>query len=158
MLFQYPSAYRHLLQSYSSSIKMAFTSEENKSQYLYIAHRAARKIKELSLREPTHALNILVQVGGCHGFQYHFSWELVPSFSNLDFTNPSLIKPDLLYYILPKEYHPGRIMIDQATLKLIDGSTLDYSQEIIGAKFVMIDNPNADAGCGCGISFGPKEI
>lgn len=138
---------------------MSFTpSGEDKPQHLYIADRAARKIQELTFKEPTHSLNILVQVGGCHGFQYHFSWELVPSFSKLCSINPSLIKPDLLYYTLPKEYHPGHIIIDQATLKLIDGSTLDYSEEMIGAKFVIIDNPNADAGCGCGISFGPKEI
>ena len=33
-----------------------------------------------------------------------------------------------------------------------DTAIIDYSDELIGARFV-IDNPNATSSCGCGTSF-----
>jgi Fe-S cluster assembly iron-binding protein IscA len=139
---------------------MVASTSENRDimQRLYISNRAYEKIGKLSKTEPTHALSILVQIGGCHGFQYHFSWENIPKSSTTGLKNtenPYLVKPDTLCYNLDTK-DGGSIIIDTTTLELLDGATLDYSNEMIGAKFVIIDNPNADNGCGCGVSFGLK--
>jgi len=43
-------------------------------------------------------------------------------------------------------------VIDNDSLKLINGSIVDYKDELIGSSFV-IKNPKATASCGCGLSF-----
>ena len=43
-------------------------------------------------------------------------------------------------------------VIDNDSLKLINGSIVDYKDELIGSSFV-IKNPIATASCGCGLSF-----
>lgn len=35
----------------------------------------------------------------------------------------------------------------------LNGATIDYVIELIGSAFKIIDNPNAQSGCGCGVSF-----
>lgn len=36
-------------------------------------------------------------------------------------------------------------------------ATVDYTMELIKRAFVITANPNVEDGCGCGISFSPKE-
>ena len=43
-------------------------------------------------------------------------------------------------------------MIDPVSLPFLEGATIDFTEELIGARFT-IDNPNATASCGCGTSF-----
>jgi iron-sulfur cluster assembly protein len=44
------------------------------------------------------------------------------------------------------------VLIDSASLDFLNGSEIDFSDEMIGAAF-KINNPNATASCGCGTSF-----
>ena len=46
----------------------------------------------------------------------------------------------------------AKVVIDEASLPFLEGSALDYVDELIGASF-KIHNPNATAACGCGTSF-----
>lgn len=39
---------------------------------------------------------------------------------------------------------------------MMKDSKLDYSSELIGSAFKIIDNPKVESGCGCGVSFGLK--
>jgi Fe-S cluster assembly iron-binding protein IscA len=41
-------------------------------------------------------------------------------------------------------------------LQMINGSKLDYVEELIGAKFFIRDNPQVDSRCSCGTSFSIK--
>ena len=45
-----------------------------------------------------------------------------------------------------------KVVIDSVSLPYLKDSTIDFSDEIIGAKFT-IENPNAKSSCGCGTSF-----
>ena len=45
-----------------------------------------------------------------------------------------------------------RAIIDNNSLKIIDGSVVDFKKELIGNSFV-INNPQASSSCGCGLSF-----
>ena len=45
-----------------------------------------------------------------------------------------------------------RVLIDKVSLPFLENAVIDYTQELIGARFV-IENPNATSSCGCGISF-----
>ena len=87
--------------------------------------------------------------GGCNGFQYKL--ELTKS-----------IEPEDMYL-----YHyfdsfsvfvndGTKVVVDPSSLDLIKGSTLDYTQELIGSSFQVINNPLADSACGCKASFNIK--
>ena len=44
------------------------------------------------------------------------------------------------------------IVIDKASIEMLKGSVVDFSQELIGSSF-KISNPKTKSSCGCGISF-----
>ena len=48
---------------------------------------------------------------------------------------------------------PSNVLIDPISLALLNGATLDFATELIGSSFRVIDNPQADSGCGCGVSW-----
>ena len=74
---------------------------------------------------------ITVQGGGCSGFKYNFSFD------------EKITQDDVVV---------RNTVIDNDSLKLINGSIVDYKDELIGSSFV-IKNPKATASCGCGLSF-----
>jgi iron-sulfur cluster assembly accessory protein len=47
-------------------------------------------------------------------------------------------------------------VIDEISLDLVKGSTVEFTEELIGSKFALVGNPNAESGCGCGTSFNLK--
>lgn len=50
---------------------------------------------------------------------------------------------------------PGeaKVVMDQPSLELLSGSTVDFTTELIGSQFTISDNPRATSNCGCGTSF-----
>ncbi|ORY68412.1 uncharacterized protein BCR38DRAFT_455402 [Pseudomassariella vexata] len=49
-----------------------------------------------------------------------------------------------------------KIILDGPSLELLNGSKVDYTMELIGSQFKIIDNPLATSSCGCGTSFDIK--
>ena len=47
----------------------------------------------------------------------------------------------------------ARVVVDQSSLQLLAGSTVDYEDEMMKSAFVVTDNPQSAQGCGCGTSF-----
>jgi Fe-S cluster assembly iron-binding protein IscA len=46
------------------------------------------------------------------------------------------------------------VVIDEGSLGLMDGSTIEFATELIGSSFRILDNPHsAGKGCGCGVSW-----
>ena len=45
-----------------------------------------------------------------------------------------------------------KVVVDAVSLPFLSGATIDFSEELIGARFT-IENPNASSSCGCGTSF-----
>lgn len=101
-----------------------------------ISERAATRIKEILDAESTPMmLRISVSGGGCSGFQYGF---------NLDDTRA---EDDLVI-----ERGGATVLIDSISLPYLEGSEVDFVDDLIGAAF-KINNPNAQSECGCGTSF-----
>ena len=50
----------------------------------------------------------------------------------------------------------AKIVMDEPSLELLKGSKVDYTMELIGSQFKIVDNPLATSSCGCGTSFDIK--
>jgi iron-sulfur cluster insertion protein len=96
-----------------------------------------RRIKSLQTQQndPALKLRIMVDSGGCQGFEYKFSLE----------TN--VTADDEVF-----EKDGVSVIIDDISLPYMRGATIDFTDELIGAHF-KISNPNATSSCGCGTSF-----
>jgi iron-sulfur cluster assembly accessory protein len=99
-----------------------------------VTERAFARLAEIGAANQGKALRIAVEGGGCSGFQYDIS---------LDDAKPE----DL---ILSGEGE--NVIIDEVSLPFLTNATIDFTQELIGARFV-VNNPNATSSCGCGTSF-----
>ncbi|KAF8250848.1 hypothetical protein K440DRAFT_501732, partial [Wilcoxina mikolae CBS 423.85] len=90
---------------------------------------------------PSLALRLAVESGGCHGFQYTIGLS-----SSVD------PEEDVLF---TDEDTGAKVVMDEPSLELLKGSTVDYTQELIGSQFKVM-NPMASSSCGCGTSFDIK--
>ena len=100
-----------------------------------ITDRAFSRLNEIGAGKQSKALRIAVEGGGCSGFQYEIKLENTPD------------KDDLIL-----EKNGQVVLIDKISLPFLENAVIDYTQELIGARFV-IENPNATSSCGCGVSF-----
>ena len=100
-----------------------------------VTHRAAARIAEIAAAEGKAALRVAVLAGGCSGFQYRFELDEAPQ------------DDDLII-----QQGAARVLVDPASLDLLAGSELDYTEALMGSHFA-VRNPNAKSACGCGTSF-----
>ncbi|MFK5998336.1 MAG: iron-sulfur cluster assembly accessory protein [Rhodobacterales bacterium] len=100
-----------------------------------VTDRAFARLAEINADGAGKALRIAVEGGGCSGFQYDIKLEEAASGDDL---------------VLEKDGQ--RVLIDSVSLPFLSNAVIDFSQELIGARFV-IENPNATSSCGCGTSF-----
>ena len=99
-----------------------------------VSPRAAERIAEITGANG-QALRVAVLAGGCSGFQYRFELD------------GARAEDDLVV-----ERDGAVVLVDPASLDLLAGAELDYSDALMGAHFT-VRNPNAASACGCGTSF-----
>ena len=101
-----------------------------------LTSRAATRIAEIAEGEgPDMALRVAVLAGGCSGFQYKFELDRRLATDDVVITEGR-----------------ARVFIDPASLDLLAGAELDYTDALMGSHFA-VKNPNASSACGCGTSF-----
>ena len=101
---------------------------------------AADKVKVLAQSDAeAQVLRLAVEGGGCSGFQYAIGFD-------------TGAEPDDLVV----ECDGVKVVIDPVSFPYLRGSTLDYTDGLIGAGFTF-DNPNVASTCGCNASFQAKE-
>jgi len=120
---------------------------------------------------PSLALRISVESGGCHGFQYLMSLTDMSKVSSEDDTVFTLDPGDSAGAVVMKGGREGgggtemeaeaeeivpKVVMDEPSLELLKGSKVDYTMELIGSQFKIVDNPLATSSCGCGTSFDIK--
>lgn len=103
-------------------------------------------------QNPNLALRISVESGGCHGFQYLMKLITIPA----DETRTSELAEDDTVFQFSGEDGDARVVLDEPSLDLLKGSKVDFTQELIGSQFKIVDNPYATSSCGCGTSFDIK--
>ncbi|KAK2590434.1 [4Fe-4S] proteins maturation [Conoideocrella luteorostrata] len=140
------------------------TDEDGKEMMLEITPRAAKRLSEIMKKDdnPNLALRIQVESGGCHGFQYLMSLVTIPA---KDATEWSTVvsEDDAIFQFSPEDGEsnsPGvegaKVILDEPSLDLLKGSKVDFTMELIGSQFKIVDNPYATSSCGCGTSFDIK--
>ncbi len=100
-----------------------------------VTDRAFARLAEIADNAgEARALRVAVEGGGCSGFQYEIKLD--------DPTEDDLVL----------EKDGQRVLVDSVSLPFLANAVIDFSEELIGARFV-IENPNATSSCGCGTSF-----
>jgi iron-sulfur cluster assembly accessory protein len=102
---------------------------------LTLTPSAAKRVAFIAEKQGRPAvLRLAVDGGGCAGFSYRFA---LGDVEEGDATT---------------ETDGVTLVVDAVSLDLIDGSQVDYVEDLGGASF-KVTNPNAASGCGCGSSF-----
>jgi iron-sulfur cluster assembly accessory protein len=99
-----------------------------------IAAEKVRDFMQAQEAEGDVGLRVGVRGGGCSGFQYALALDERRDDDQV-FDNDGI-----------------RILVDPASLRYVEGSTVDYTESFMGAGF-QVSNPNVVASCGCGSSF-----
>lgn len=96
---------------------------------------AAKRVAFIADKQDKPAvLRLSVDGGGCAGFSYRFALGEAEEGDAIASTDGVCL------------------VVDPVSLELLDGSEVDYVEELGGASF-KVTNPNAASGCGCGSSF-----
>lgn len=97
---------------------------------------AAARVATIAAKQGKPAiLRLSVEGGGCSGFQYRFGFADAPDGGD------TIAETDGV-----------RLVVDDVSLDLVRGCSVDYVESLGGAAF-RVENPNAASGCGCGTSF-----
>ncbi|KAF2107899.1 hypothetical protein BDV96DRAFT_616654 [Lophiotrema nucula] len=126
-------------------------SEDGTPYTISLSPRAAHRLSKIASADqnPNSALRITIESGGCHGFQYLMNL--------VDLNKMPAAEDDTVF-----EGPPGvdgmapKVVIDESSLELLSGSTVDYTMELIGSQFKVTGIPGATSSCGCGTSFDIK--
>ncbi|XMA12231.1 hypothetical protein WAI453_005022 [Rhynchosporium graminicola] len=155
--------------------------DDGNPMHIEITPRASNRLKEIMSKDsnPNLALRISVESGGCHGFQYLMSLTTLPPLVFKSATmqeefspamNTSSADPNVMSS--PAEVEAtlneddtvfgaddgsgAKVVMDGPSLEVLKGSKVDYTMELIGSQFKIVDNPLATSSCGCGTSFDIK--
>ncbi len=87
-------------------------------------------------------LRVVVEGGGCQGFQYRLA---------LEHGDPA---PEDVAVPAGEATH---VVVDGALFANVAGCTIDFVEAMERVGFAVINNPNAGSSCSCGASFAPKD-
>lgn len=127
------SSFRHQRRFYVSKTLVNFTTNKPK---LELTDKCVKRLNEIC-NDGTF-LRIIIEGGGCSGFQYKFEVDNKLNADDLQFGSDV-----------------GKVVIDETSIEYIDGSTIDFHEELIRAGFRIL-NPKAEGTCSCGSSFNLK--
>lgn len=101
-----------------------------------LTNSAAKRVAAIAQRQgKSPMLRLSVDGGGCAGFTYKFA--LAEGIDGDD----TIAETDGV-----------KLVVDPMSLELVQGSAVDFVEDLGGAAF-KVQNPNAASGCGCGSSF-----
>mmetsp|Transcript_30380 Transcript_30380/g.35848 ORF Transcript_30380/g.35848 Transcript_30380/m.35848 type:complete len:141 (+) Transcript_30380:110-532(+) len=132
--------FRRAFQRNFNSVRQFSTNE---LPDIVVTKECAKKILSLNKGSSNVVLRLAVDGGGCSGFQYTF--ELQDSYT-----------PQPEDHIFERDN--AMVVVDEDSLELVKGSTVDYVQEMIKSSFVVANNPLSESACGCGSSFALKNF
>ncbi|KAJ3199158.1 hypothetical protein HK099_003283, partial [Clydaea vesicula] len=102
----------------TSSLSLSEAEIPNIQKKIFISDNAAFQLKKINSNSPqkNNFLRITVDSGGCHGYQYLIKLDQNKFDDDIEF-----------------EKEGAKVLVDNISLDLIDGGTLDYVDELIGS-------------------------
>ena len=102
-----------------------------------VTEQAVSQVTSIMKGEDKEGLSLRLGVngGGCSGLEYYMGFD------------DKILETDETF-----ESFGLKIVIDKQSLPHLDGTTLDFSNDMMNSGFVF-NNPNAARTCGCGKSF-----
>jgi len=85
-------------------------------------------------------LRVMVDMGGCSGYQYIIK------------IDEKFQEDDILF-----TKNKANVIIDKMSLEMMEGSVIDYETDLMRSSFCVASNPNTIKSCGCKISFDLKK-
>jgi iron-sulfur cluster insertion protein len=105
------------------------------TDHIQLTEAAAKRVAAIATRQhKAPILRLSVDGGGCAGFTYKFELGEVEE-------GDAVAETDGV-----------RLIVDPTSLDLVQGSAVDFVEDLGGSAF-KVTNPNAASGCGCGSSF-----
>jgi len=105
------------------------------TDHIQLTEAAAKRVAAIANRQhKAPILRLSVDGGGCAGFTYRFELGEVED-------GDAVAETDGV-----------RLIVDPTSLDLVQGSAVDFVEDLGGSAF-KVTNPNAASGCGCGSSF-----
>ena len=119
---------------------------------LKITSDCLKRISEFQSANPEKLIRIVIEGGGCQGFQYKFQEDFISEIGQkgsrdivlCKSNNDCLISPILVFDLFSEFY--------------IKDSTLDYENTLLFKGFSIKNNPKVKASCGCKKSFSSDEF
>jgi iron-sulfur cluster assembly 2 len=130
------------------------SDDTNKNgQRLFVTDSCWRRIQQLVEQKKAgltndssvknYYLRVFVDAGGCSGFSYKF-----------EIGSDDDLGPDDVVF----RSEGARVIVDEGSLELLEGSKVDYVEEMIKSGFEVRENPKSESACGCGSSFAIKNF
>jgi len=129
---------------FAAAATKRYLSSMDLGESVTVTKSCAKRIKSLqkSSQNDGLVLRVMVESGGCSGFQYVFKME-----------QPQLEEDDKVF-----ERDGAKVVVDASSFELIKGATIDFEQELIRSAFAVVNNPQSETACGCGSSFAVKNF
>ncbi|CAG2119933.1 unnamed protein product [Medioppia subpectinata] len=103
-----------------------------------ISDNCVKRLKKV-LDKKEEMLRVEVLSGGCSGLEYRFH------------VTDKTTAEDVVF-----EKNGVKVVVDNESMQYLNGSTIDYSEELIKSSFRVLNNPQSQQGCSCGQSFALK--
>ncbi len=106
------------------------------------------KIMDLKKGDENYILRIIINGGGCQGFQYEFTSDKI---ENIGEKTRDIVLFDELN-------NNPLIVFDVFSEFYINGSKINYISNLLESGFRIEENPKAKSACGCKKSFASDEF
>jgi iron-sulfur cluster assembly protein len=115
--------------------------EETIIQSVVLTQSAATAVRDIMTKKDLqgYALRLFISGGGCSGYQYGLALD------------NNIRTEDLVV-----ETNGIKLIIDEVSIKYLEGATVDYVENMTASGFKII-NPKSLSTCSCGQSFNSTE-
>ena len=142
-----------MIQKFFSTLSKFPVHVKNSKFPVHVTNNAWKKIGNILYEQNAYCFHLNVKSGGCSGFSYEM--KLLQS-KNVIQSNNNIQSKNLL------EDGNAKLYIDPGAEMLLLGTTIDYIEEnfkegVFENRFTFTPDKYFAIGCGCGVSFNPKN-